>query len=62
MAPAAESSYAILIGTGSGLELVNGILQINPGARVAVIDKDEPGGHLPKPRLHPFKDPGLLCG
>lgn len=44
MAPAAESFDAILIGTGSGLELVNGILQINPEARVAVIDKDEPGG------------------
>jgi hypothetical protein len=35
MAPAAESFDAILIGTGSGLELVNGILQINPEARVA---------------------------
>ncbi len=44
MAPPAEVFDAILIGTGSGLELVNGILQVNPEARVAVIDKDKPGG------------------
>jgi mycothione reductase len=34
----------ILIGTGSGMELVDAILQEKPSLRVAVIDKDEPGG------------------
>jgi len=35
---------AIVIGTGSGLGLVNGIIEDNPDAKIAVIDKDEPGG------------------
>ena len=35
---------AIVIGAGSGLELANGILADNPDAKIAVIDKDEPGG------------------
>jgi mycothione reductase len=34
----------ILIGTGSGMELVDAMTQENPNLRVAVIDKDEPGG------------------
>ncbi len=34
----------ILIGTGSGLEIIRAIIQGNENARVAVIDKDEPGG------------------
>jgi mycothione reductase len=34
----------ILIGTGSGMELVEAMIQNNPDIKVAVIDKDEPGG------------------
>jgi len=34
----------ILIGTGSGMEVVAAITQENPNFRVAVIDKDPPGG------------------
>jgi len=34
----------IAIGTGSAMEIVSAIFQDNPGAKVAVIDKDEPGG------------------
>ena len=34
----------IAIGTGSAMHVVNGMLEMNPRARVAVIDKDEPGG------------------
>ncbi len=34
----------IVIGTGTGLELGNAFLQENPNAKIAVIDKDEPGG------------------
>jgi mycothione reductase len=34
----------IVIGTGSGMELANAFLQGNPNAKIAVIDKDEPGG------------------
>ncbi len=34
----------IVIGTGSAMNLVSPILQQNPSAKVAVIDKDAPGG------------------
>ena len=34
----------ILIGTGSGMEIVEAMLQNNHEIKVAVIDKDEPGG------------------
>ncbi|MDQ3903558.1 MAG: dihydrolipoyl dehydrogenase, partial [Thermoproteota archaeon] len=34
----------ISIGTGSALSVVDAMLQKNPNLRVAVIDKDEPGG------------------
>jgi mycothione reductase len=34
----------IVIGTGSGMNYVNGIMDRNPDFKVAVIDKDEPGG------------------
>ncbi len=34
----------IVVGTGSVMEIVNAVLQDNPHWRVAVIDKDEPGG------------------
>ena len=34
----------ILIGTGSGMELVEAMIQSKPEIKVAVIDKDEPGG------------------
>jgi len=34
----------IVIGTGSVMEIVNAMEQENPGMRVAIIDKDEPGG------------------
>ncbi len=34
----------IIIGTGSGMNIVNGFLRKNPNAKIAVIDKDEPGG------------------
>jgi mycothione reductase len=35
---------AILIGTGSGLEVISAFLTQNPAAKVAVIDQDRPGG------------------
>jgi len=35
---------AIAIGTGSAMNIVDAMLHWNPGLRVAVIDKDEPGG------------------
>jgi dihydrolipoamide dehydrogenase len=34
----------ILIGTGSAMNIVNPFLQRNPQAKIAVIDKDDPGG------------------
>lgn len=34
----------IVIGTGSGMNYVNSIIDSNPKIKVAVIDKDEPGG------------------
>src|SRR5271157_1536879 len=34
----------IVIGTGSVMEIVNAMEEEKPGMRVAVIDKDEPGG------------------
>jgi dihydrolipoamide dehydrogenase len=34
----------IAIGTGSAMEIVSAIVQNNPDAKVAVIDKDQPGG------------------
>jgi dihydrolipoamide dehydrogenase len=34
----------IVIGSGSAMEIVNVMEQDNPGMKVAVIDKDEPGG------------------
>ena len=34
----------IVIGTGSGMELASAFLQENPNAKIAVVDKDEPGG------------------
>jgi mycothione reductase len=34
----------IVIGTGSAMEMVNAVIQDNPNIKVAVIDKDEPGG------------------
>ncbi|MGQ0537038.1 MAG: dihydrolipoyl dehydrogenase [Methanobacteriota archaeon] len=35
---------AIAIGSGSAMNIVQGLLERDPKARVAVIDKDEPGG------------------
>jgi len=35
---------AIAIGTGSAMYVLDGMMQRNPNIRVAVIDKDEPGG------------------
>jgi mycothione reductase len=34
----------VLIGTGSGMEIVEAIIQNKPDTKAAVIDKDEPGG------------------
>jgi len=34
----------IVIGTGSGMELTSAFIQENPKAKIAVINKDEPGG------------------
>lgn len=34
----------IVIGTGSAMNIVNALIQKNPQIKVAVIDKDEPGG------------------
>jgi len=41
---AAKKFDAIFIGTGSGLELVNALIRKDPDAKLAVIDKDDPGG------------------
>jgi dihydrolipoamide dehydrogenase len=38
-----EYNY-IMIGTGLAMEIVSAIVEENPKAKVAVIDKDEPGG------------------
>jgi mycothione reductase len=35
---------SIVIGTGSAMEIVNAVIRGNPKVKVAVIDKDEPGG------------------
>ena len=35
---------AIAIGTGTAMNIVDGLLHHNPDMKVAVIDKDEPGG------------------
>jgi len=34
----------ILIGTGSGMEIANALLEENPKLKAAIVDKDEPGG------------------
>ena len=34
----------IAIGTGSAMQIVDAMLQRNPNLKIAVIDKDEPGG------------------
>src|SRR5574340_1073324 len=39
-----KKHYLIVIGTGSGMNYVGSILATNPGFKIAVIDKDEPGG------------------
>lgn len=40
-----EKAYdLIVIGTGSAMEIVNAVIHDNPDAKIAVIDKDEPGG------------------
>lgn len=44
MGVAIKKFDAIVIGTGSGLEMVNGLLRKNQKAKIAVIDKDDPGG------------------
>jgi mycothione reductase len=42
--PGVTGYDAILIGTGSGLEVIDAFLATNPTAKVAVIDRDRPGG------------------
>lgn len=39
-----EEFDAILVGTGSGLQVINALVSKNPAMKVAVIDRDEPGG------------------
>jgi mycothione reductase len=39
-----EEFDAILIGTGSGLQIINALIQEDPAMNVAVIDRDAPGG------------------
>ena len=39
-----EEFDAILVGTGSGLQIINALISENPAMKVAVIDRDEPGG------------------
>jgi mycothione reductase len=34
----------IAVGTGSAMYVIDGLMQRNPNAKIAVIDKDEPGG------------------
>jgi len=34
----------ILVGTGSGMNIVGPYMERNPGQKIAIIDKDEPGG------------------
>jgi hypothetical protein len=44
----------ISIGTGSATHIVDAMLQRNPNLKVAVIDKDEPGGIWIKIHLNPI--------
>lgn len=39
-----ENYDLIVIGTGSGMNYINPLINSNPKIKVAVIDKDEPGG------------------
>ena len=39
-----EEFDAILVGTGSGLQIINALISENPAIKVAVIDRDKPGG------------------
>jgi len=39
-----EEYDAIVIGTGSAMEIANALIQENPKRKIAIIDKDEPGG------------------
>ncbi len=39
-----EEYDLIVIGTGSAMNIVDPMIRRDPGMRVAVIDKDEPGG------------------
>jgi mycothione reductase len=34
----------ILVGTGSGMNIVSAMQEQNPDLKIAIIDKDEPGG------------------
>ena len=41
-----ENYDLIIIGTGSAMNYINPIIDLNPEMRIAVIDKDEPAGSV----------------
>lgn len=51
----------IAIGTGSVMAIVYAMMQDNPNLKVAVIDKDEPGGICLTRRAYSFKNPAVSC-
>ena len=56
-----ENYDLIVIGTGSAMNYMNPIINSSPKIKIAVIDKDEPGGISLYQRVHPFKNPALSC-
>ena len=56
-----ENYDLIVIGTGSAMNYINPIIDSNPEMKIAVIDKDEPGGICLTKRVHPFKKFALPC-
>ncbi len=44
----------IVVGTGSAMNIVEPMINANPDIKIAVIDKDEPGGYaLQEDAYHP---------
>ena len=52
----------ITIGSGSAMNIVSAMMQSNPRVKVAVVDKDEPGGNLPDKGMHSIEDSALSSG
>jgi len=57
-----ENYDLIVIGTGSAMNYINPIIDSNPEIKIAVIDKDEPGGICLTKGCIPSKILLLSCG